>query len=496
MIAKVKTLASTGMDVNEVVCESSVLNGMPIFTMVGMAEKSVQESKERIRVVLRELEHYDENITFPLSRITVNLAPAEVIKKGNHYDLAITIALLISQNYIDNKLIEEFVFLGELNLDGTIKRINNIVNYCLFLNEHYPTSTIILPKDNEEEVSYFTNGNMYGFNKITEVIEFIKNKTGKPIQKNTNFNFTVDDKYSIDDIIGQPIAKRALVVAAAGGHNLLMVGEQGSGKTLLAKTMQSLLPPLTTKEVIEVAKIRSLVGVNHQEIMSLNRPFRTPHHTASMISILGGGSKVQPGEVTLAHKGVLFLDELTEFDKRMLDSLRQPLEDNCISISRVNGKIKYPASFQLIATMNPSSKGGFQTSNLTDNPAFKKISGPILDRFDIQLMLYKPSRQDLERVRSKDHNAYHDLITNAISVQEKRYDSQKRNSEMTISEINKYCKLSEEANNYLLDYKEKKDLSLRGFHKILKLARTIADLTSSASIEKVHIIEASMFRLK
>ncbi len=495
MIAKVKTLASIAMEVNEVICESSVLNGMSMFNMVGMADKSVQESKERIRVVIKELNEYDENISFPLTRITINLAPAEVVKKGNHFDLAVTLALLVSQGYLDNKTLDNCFFLGELNLDGTIKRINNVVNYCLFLNEFYPNCTVILPNDNAKEAAYFTTGNMYGFDNIRDVIEFVKNRKAKPIERSTNLDFKRNTEFSLNDIIGQQLAKRALVIAAAGGHNMLMVGEQGSGKTLLAKTLQSLLPPLSKSEIIEVAKIRSLVGVNPAELMSLNRPFRAPHHSASTISILGGGSKVSPGEVTLAHKGVLFLDELTEFDKRMLDSLRQPLEDKYIAISRVNAKIIYPASFQLIATMNPSSKGGFVSQNLLENPAFKKVSGPIMDRFDIQLMLYKPTRLDLEKkaVDEIDHNK---MIENAISIQELRFGALKRNSEMSVSEINKYCNLDENAENYLLDYKEKRNLSLRGFHKILKLARTIADLVGSENIEKPHIIEASMFRLR
>ncbi|MGL4758268.1 MAG: YifB family Mg chelatase-like AAA ATPase [Patescibacteria group bacterium] len=497
MLARIKTLCSTGIDVYDVDCEASITNGLPNFTIVGLAEKSIQESKERARVVLKGLEEVDERIEYPLKRIVVNLAPAEIVKRGNQYDLAFVISILVAQGYIQSDLVEDCIFLGELNLDGSIKKVNNIVSYLLHCNNNHPSKKIIIPQDNIEEAEILTNGNVFCFNKIKDLVEFlIKNENKYQVEKKPLHDSIIESEYCINSIIGQTIGKRAIEIAAAGGHNLLLIGEQGSGKTLLAKTLESLLPNLNHREMLEVSRIKSMIGLVGKEIVSNWRPFRSPHHTASTVAILGGGSKVSPGEISLAHNGVLFLDELTEFDKRLLDSLRQPLEDQKVSISRANGKVTFPAAFQLIATMNPSFEGGFISRKLEENKEFKKISGPILDRFDIQLQIFKPSNLDIKNKSKENPGIIRDRIKKAFFIQSKRFSCQKRNSQMTIHEIDLYCILDREANEYLLQFRENKNLSMRGFHKVLKLARTIADLDESLNIQKKHIIEATQFRLK
>jgi magnesium chelatase family protein len=497
MITKVKTLAHKGLEVMEVMCECHIGNGLPLFGIVGLADKSIQESRDRIRVILSELSNYDENIYYPYQRITVNLAPAEVIKKGNQFDLSILLSILCFEGLIEQKVIENSFFLGELTLNGTINQIDNIVSYCLYINEKYPNSKIFIPKGNEYEASYLTNGNIYAVENIVDILNILLNKSNQApiIVKEFNVDEFDEMELKFEDIIGQKLAKRAIEIAAAGRHNLFLVGEQGSGKTLLSKALKSILPPLDKEELIEVAKIRSLVGMRTEEIMSPLRPFRTPHHTSSMISIMGGGSKIIPGEITKAHKGVLFLDELSEFDKRTLDSLRQPLEDKIINISRASGTTSYPCNFQLIATMNPTTKGGFENrDSVLNNSGMKKISGPILDRFDLQLKIFKPKNSEFNK---SIHNET-ELIRNRVKVarknQLKRFSSAKFNSDMTISEINKYCILDNEANEFLMNYKEMNNVSMRSFHKILKISRTLADLCDRDSIVFDDIIEAIQFR--
>lgn len=494
MITKVKTLAHVGLVVTEVICECQIANGLPVFNIVGMADKNIQESKERVRVVLNELTNYDEKIYYPYSRITVNLAPAEMVKKGNHYDLAILIAILEQQGYFEKLDLTKYFFLGEISLDGSINRIDNIINYCLFLNEYFPKSIIFLPQENSKEASYLTNGNIYTVSHINQILDILKNKSSLlPVAKeNLNVEEFFETENSFEDIIGQKQAKRAVEIATAGGHNLLLVGEQGSGKTLLVRTMQSILPSLDSDELIEVAKIRSLVGLKAKDILSPFRPFRNPHHTSSLVSIIGGGNKITAGEITKAHLGILFLDELTEFNKYTLDSLRQPLEDKIVNIARANSTVSYPCNFQLIATMNPSSKGSFEKNiKLEANSGMKKISGPILDRFDLQVKMFKP--KNLNQI-PKDKTTTQELrtrITIATQIQRKRGV---KNSNLNLSQIKTFCVLDEISNTVLEQFQNDKDLSMRGYHKILRVARTIADLDNSNNIEYRHVIESLQFK--
>jgi magnesium chelatase family protein len=497
MIARVKTLAHIGLSVQVVTCECHVMNGMPIFNIVGMADKSIQESRDRVRVVLKELSNYDENIFFPFTRITVNLAPSEIVKKGNQYDIAILLSILSCQGNITNEMLENYFFLGELNLDGSIKKIDNIVSYCLYLNEFYPNCKIFIPVDNQEEASYLTNGNIYSVSHIHEILDYVKaNKTPIPIEpKVINDSSFSDGSVMFEEIIGQKLAKRAITICAAGGHNMLMIGEQGCGKTLLSRALQSILPNLKKSELIEVAKIRSLIGTQTSEIMSVVRPFRAPHHTSSMISLMGGGAKITPGEVTKAHKGVLFLDELTEYDKRTLDSLRQPLEDKIINISRATGTVTYPCQFQLIATMNPSTKGSFENKkDIQSNSGMKKISGPILDRFDLQLKMFKPKNLDINSTNKTSTELIRQQVTTATQAQASRLGEGNKNSNMTISQINQHCTLNEETTLLLAEFRDSLDLSMRSYHKILKVARTIADLEGRDMIGENDIVEALQFR--
>jgi magnesium chelatase family protein len=503
MITKIKTLTHFGLSVLEVDAECHVMNGNPIFNLVGMAEKSVIESRERIRVVINELSKQNKDIRFPLSRITVNLAPAEVVKRGNQYDLAILLSLLSFQGIIGSEEksgVNKCIFLGELSMDGNIKKISNIVNYCLYIKQKLKDYKVFVPEANSIEASYLTLGNIYAVSSVAEIISELNNPgTLKPIEKQNPVSTISNQNSDLDmsDIIGQKQAKRALEISAAGSHNVIMIGEAGSGKTLLSKALTTILPDLSENELMEVAKIRSLAGASSEEILDLQRPFRSPHHSCSAVSLLGGGKRVDPGEVTKSHFGVLFLDELTEFDRKTLDSLRQPLEDRVITVARAIGSVTYPCSFQLIATMNPSFSGGFDSGekgDMSKNSGMKKISGPILDRIDLQLRIFKPKNIEILNKQniSEKSLVIKDRVKLARIIQEKRQG--KSNAELSVGEITKFCNLDEKTTEIMSNFMEAKNISMRSFHKILKVARTIADLDKKENIGYEHVIEAVQFR--
>jgi magnesium chelatase family protein len=502
MISKIKTLTHLGLSVIQVQAECHIMNGQPVFNLVGMAEKSVSESKERIRVIINELGKNNKDIKFPFTRITINLSPAEIVKRGNQYDLAILLSMLAYQDVIPNKegVLDKYIFLGELGLDGQLKKINNIVNYCLFIQEKLKDYTIFIPQDNALEASFLTAGNIYAVNNVHQIIDELNNPgTLKALEKKElNLEAHLEEEVvDLADIVGQMQAKRALEICAAGGHNLLMLGEAGSGKTLLSKAIRGIIPTLEQKELLEVAKIRSLMGLSSEQILSPLRPFRCPHHSASNVALLGGGKKIDAGEVTKAHLGILFLDELTEFDKKTIDSLRQPLEDKQISVARASGSTTYPCNFQLIATLNPSFSGGFENQNDTKkNSGIKKISGPILDRIDIQLKVFRPKNQDIiNNANKKEVENSKSVRKRVVIARQIAFDrANKANSDLSISEINKYCQLDQQTNTKILAFIEQKSISMRSYHKILKVARTIADLDGSTGIELSHMVEALQYR--
>jgi magnesium chelatase family protein len=497
MIKKIKTLTHFGLSCLEVIAEANITNGKSIFSLVGMAEKSIIESRDRLRVVIEELGKIDRKIRFPLGRITVNLAPAEVVKRGNQYDLAILLSMISCMGYLDDNKTKNCIFLGELALDGSIKRINNMVNYCLYAREHYQDHKIFIPFDNMLEASFLTLGNIYAINHVQEIIEELLHPgTLTPITKNISqiVSNKVSDCTDFSLIKGQEVAKKAMIISATGGHNLLMIGEAGSGKTLLARTMQDLLPDLSESELMEVAKVRSLSGLKSEQILDPKRPFRSPHHSASTVSLLGGGKKIEPGEVTKAHYGVLFLDELSEFDRKTIDSLRQPLEDSVITIARASGVVTYPCNFQLLATMNPSFGGDFENDqNLKKNSTVKKISGPILDRIDLQIRIFRPTTdQILAKTISYTTLEAKNKINQAYKIQIERQGTV--NANLTIAQINQFCALESKTEKLIKQFIQVKNISMRSYHKILKVARTIADLKGKQDIEMEDLSEALSYR--
>ncbi|MDE7070381.1 MAG: YifB family Mg chelatase-like AAA ATPase [Clostridia bacterium] len=502
MLAKTKSYALNGVEGYEVAIEVDLNAGLPAYDTVGLADTAIKESKERVRSAIK-----NSLLTYPIRKITINLAPADTKKEGSHFDLAIALGILIANEEIESNTYKDYIILGELSLDGSINSIRGVLPLIISAIQN-GYKKFILPAKNAKEASYISGIEVYAFDKLAEVVDFLTGKSEvKPLETSEFVAISKANKYNVDfsEVKGQLVAKRALEIAVAGGHNVLMIGPPGAGKTMMAKCVPTIMPDMTFEEAIEVTKIHSVAGILDNSVgIVVSRPFRTPHHTATVPALMGGGTNARPGEISLAHNGVLFLDEMPEYQRRTLETLRQPLEDGVAVVSRAKRTLEYPARFMLVASMNPCPCGnlGSKTQECKCTPSeihryISKLSGPLLDRIDLQIEVDGITYDDFRSsVPNESSATVKERVEKARAIQRARYagTKTKTNDEMTNAQVKNYCALDNIGEALLKNAFTKLNMTARASTRVLKVARTIADLDGSTDVLSKHVAEAIQYR--